>query len=301
MIKFKCIYCGQRILAKDDGAGKRGKCPKCAHFLVVPESTKGRPAVSFDKEPMPDRPKPPRVPEWQRAPEWPERLDRMPDEQADALAELCKESFGFLIPTYDKLSFLLIALTLILLFITNSQMRVFTPDANKVVSQTESVIYSAKSFLLSAIVPIFLIFRIFGQPDTDLKKEIMLFLAVLINAGIGIIAGIYVIGNTTTASNWLLVFPIWNITNGFLILIMFYMKVIDEDCIIDRKITPLRFFLGLIAVVAIFLLCNYTFKLYWAITFSICTVYTTSFDRALQSVFPVLAGQNDEETPEVKP
>jgi len=34
MIRFKCIYCGQQILARDDGAGKRGKCPKCAHFLI---------------------------------------------------------------------------------------------------------------------------------------------------------------------------------------------------------------------------------------------------------------------------
>jgi len=285
MIKFKCIYCGQRILAKDDGAGQKGKCPKCAHLLTVPESTKGRPAAGLNKKSMSDQTKPPRVPEWQRAPEWPERLDRMPAEQAEALAELCKESFGFLIPTYDKLSFLLMALTLMLLFITNSQMRVFTPDANKVVSQTESFIYYAKLFLLIAIVPIFLIFRIFGQTDADLKKEIVLFLAVLINASSGIIAGIYVIGNTT-ASNWLLVFPIWNIINSFLMLIMFYMKAIDEDCISDRKAAPLRIFLGLIAVVAIFLLCNYVFKLYWAITFSICIIYTTSFDRALQNIFP---------------
>jgi len=293
VIKFKCIYCGQRILAKDDDAGQKGKCPTCAHILTVPGVTKGSPAAGSNKKPMPDRPKP-RVPEWQHAPGWHERLNRMPDEQAEALAELCKESFGFLIPTYDKLSLLLMALTFILLFTTNSQMRILEPNTNNVISQTDSLICSAKQFLLIAIVPIFLAFRIFSQTDADLKKEIMLFLAVLINAYSGIIAGIYVIGNTT-ASNWLLVFPIWNITNSFLMLSMFYMKVIDEECLSDRKASPLRIFLGLIAVVTIFLLCNYVFKLYWAITFSICMVYTTSFDKALQSVFPVLAGQNDEQ------
>ena len=80
---------------------------------------------------------------------------------------------------------------------------------------------------------------------------------------------------------------------------MFYMEVIDEECISDRKATPLRIFLGLIAIVAIFLVCNYVFKLYWAITFSICIVYTTSFDRALQSVFPGLTGQKYEQSSEV--
>ncbi len=48
-----------------------------------------------------------------------------------------------------------------------------------------------------------------------------------------------------------------------------------------------------------FYICNYVFKLHWAVTLSICIIYTTSFDKGLQSVFPLLAGQNDEETPEI--
>lgn len=221
----------------------------------------------------------------------------MPEEQAEALAELFKESFGFLIPTYDMLSLLLMALTFILLFITNSQMRVFEPDANKVISQTDSLIYSAKLFLLIAIVPTFFMFRICSQTDADLKKQIMLFFAVMINAYSGIIAGIYVISNIT-ASHWLLVFPIWNITNSLLMLSMFYMKVIDEDCISDREATATQIILGLISVLTIFAICNYVFKLYWAITFSICIIYTTSFDRALQNIFPGLTGQKDEQASE---
>ena len=48
MIRFKCIYCGQRILARDDGIGKKGKCPKCRHELRVPKTTIGRPAIRSD-------------------------------------------------------------------------------------------------------------------------------------------------------------------------------------------------------------------------------------------------------------
>jgi hypothetical protein len=120
----------------------------------------------------------------------------------------------------------------------------------------------------------------------------MLNFAVLINTGTGIFAGMYVLKNII-APNWLIVFPIWNIINSILLLLMFNFKIIDEECIDDRKATLLQIVLGLVSVLIIFVLCNYVFKLYWAITFSICIVYTTSFDRTLQSVLPGLAHRED--------
>jgi hypothetical protein len=286
VIRFKCIYCGQRILAKDDGRGKQGKCPKCAHLLTIPESTKGRPAISFDKEPMPDRSKP-HIPAWEKG----SGFDK--NNAEEELIGLFKESFGFLIPTYDKLSVLLMSLTFILLFMTNSQMRVLIPNANET-SQTESFAFVTK-YTLILTFSIVLFIQIFVQKeDIDLKKKIMVFFVVLINACTGIIAGIYAMINTAT-SNWLLVFPIWNITNCFLMLCMLFSRIIDEECISDRKTTLFRICFGLIAILIIFFVCNNVFKLYWAITFSICIVYTTSFDRALQSVFPGLSRREDEQ------
>jgi hypothetical protein len=269
-------------LAREDTVGKKGKCPGCKHELVVPNSTKGRPAISSDKEPMPDRPRP-RVPEWDKEP----RIG--PDEQEDVLIAFYKESFGFLVPTYDKLSLFLMAVTLILLYLANGQMRDWIrrdwmQDLIYFI-RTESITYR----IIFSLVPIFLIV-LFSQLSTsrktiDFKKKVMLVFAVLINAGTGIIAGIYLLRNTSVF-NWLLVFPIWNIINGFLMLVMLRFGVIDEECISDREATLVQIILGLIAVLVIFIFCNYVFKLYWAITFSICIVYTTSFDRALQNVFP---------------
>jgi hypothetical protein len=225
---------------------------------------------------MPDRPKP-------RVPEWDKDLDLRsgPDGQAeDALIELFKESFGFLVPTYDKLSLFLMAVTLILLYLANGQ--------------TESTTYRT----IFSLVLIFLVV-LFSQLSTsrktsDFKKWIMLGFAVLANAGTGIIAGLYVISNVA-APNWLLVFPIWNIINGVLMLLMVSLRVIDEECISERKATVVDIILGLAAVLVIFTLCNYVFKLHWAITFSICIVYTTSFDKALQNIFPgPKCGENEQ-------
>jgi hypothetical protein len=302
VIKFKCIYCGQKILAKDDGAGEKGKCPKCAHLLTVPESTKGRPAISFNKEPMPDRPAPPHVPESKRqATELPERINKMSEAQAEALAELFKESFGFLVPTYDKLSLVLAVIVLLLLYFGNGPMReqILGLTQRNWQGKTSQGNELWSIFYLAFIMFfVFLVIRVFQfGTERDFIKKIMLIFAILTNTIIGIIAGIYIIRNTVT-SDWLLVFPVWNIINCVLLLFILFFNLINEDCISDREVTLFRFCLGLTAIVAIFLLCNYTFKLYWAVTFSICTVYTTSFDRALQNVFPGLTGQKYEQAEE---
>jgi hypothetical protein len=293
VIKFKCIYCGQRILAKDGSIGKQGKCPKCAHLLNIPKSTKGKPAISFDKEPMPEQHKRPPIPEWKRAVEWP--ADKVSDEQDDELIDLCKESFGFLIPTYDKFSLLLLALTFILLYMTTSHIRLFIPNANET-SQTETFANIAK-YDLFLLFPLILALKIFVKEEyTDLKKKIMVSFAILINTYSGILSGIYILSCTASAG-WLVIFPIWNIINCLLMLLMFFTEIIDEDCISDRKATPLRILFGFIAILTIFVLCTCVLKLYWPVTFSICTIYITSFDRALQNVFPGLTRQEAEVEP----
>ncbi len=286
MIRFKCIYCGQRIFTREDVRGKKGKCPKCKHLLIVPETTKGRPAISSDKEPMPERPRPP-------VPVWDGDARTLPDGAEDIWVELYKESFGFLIPTYDKLSLFLMAVTFILLYATNIKMLGQTRDLiHRFATDPEYqrlfntiLIYLAGFLFLVLIIP---------REKIDYKKWIMLGFAVLTNAGTGIIAGVYVIRNTAVI-NWLLVFPVWNIINSVLMLLMVSLRVIDEECISDREATLVQIVLGLIAVLVIFILCNYVFRLYWAITFSICIVYTTSFDRALQNVLPGLMSEQTEQ------
>ncbi len=284
MIRFKCIYCGQRILAPDNGAGKKGYCPKCQHELRVPKTTKGRPAISSDKEPMPERPEP-------YVPEWEKDLRSLPTGRMDELTDLNEEISGFLIPTYDELSLFLMAATLILLYVGNSQIR----------SSIHYFLTHAKDTRVFVLGLVFLfglclcLYHVFTRREkTNFEKSIMMLFAVATNAGTGIISGWYVIKNSAV-HNWLLVFPIWNIINGIMLLAMFRFRIIDERCISDRDATAGQVILGLIAVFIIFIFCNFVFKLYWAITFSICIVYTTSFDKALQSVFPGIANRGDEQ------
>jgi len=282
MMRFKCIYCGQRIVSRDDGAGKKGKCPKCLHLLVVPRTTKGRPAISIEKaEPI------------QHAKDVAAGAERdygftrqhdLPEEQKYESAELFEEKTGWFVPIYDELSLFLMAVTLILLYFVNALMREWV---YKLVTEPHDgwVYILALIFLGGLGLSLYHVFT--TRAKTLAEKYLMLFFAVMTNAGVGIIAGIYVI-KSSNVHNWLIVFPIWNIINGVLLLLMLRFKIIDEDCISDRDATFFEVVLSLTAVAVIFILCDYVFKLYWAVTFSICIVYTTSFDKALQSVLPGL-------------
>jgi phage FluMu protein Com len=284
VIKFKCIYCGQRILAKDEGRGKKGKCPKCRHLLTVPESTEGRPAISPNKEPIPD-------------PEWDKYLTSFDNGEEDS-TELIREQFGFLIPTYDTLSVFLMAITWILVLFTNPK----TQNRLMNLMSYFPTQYPVWNMLIVCLVFFAFIGLCFymvlsGRDKTDIEKQIMAFFAVITTIITAYAYWVY-LKKSNNIFDWRIIFPIWNLINARILLQMLFTGIINEECISDRQATPLQIFLGLTAVVAIFLLCNYVFKLYWAITFSICMVYTTSFDRALQSVFPGLTRGEDEQSSE---
>ena len=289
MIRFKCIYCGQRILAQDDGCGKKGKCPKCNHLVVVPWTTKGRPAISPNKEPIPERPEP-------YVPEWDKDTHQMTPKQAEELIELCKEDFGFLIPTYDELSLFLMSVTMIVFYLANSRMRNQIDTFFVKAAEIGAWILFIPLVLFLATIGLCIYHVFTTREKTMFEKRVMMSFAVLMNLVTGTIAAVYTLTNAV-ASDWLLVFPIWNIINGVLMLLMVSLGIIDEECISDRDANATEVVIGMAAVLIIFALCNYVFKLHWAITFSICIIYTTSFDRALQNVFPGLTYRGDEQAP----
>lgn len=270
------------MLAHEDGRGKKGKCPKCSHLVVVPWTTKDRPAISDDT---------------------PEQLQQLKEAIAtatldssrdlpDDIVNLYGERPGWLIPTYDELSLFLMAFTFILLCAVNSQLRNWI---RHFFSQTHDWVAYICVLLFLAGLGLSL-FHVFTRREkTIFEKQLMMLFAVLTNAGIGIIAGWYVL-KSNDVRDWQLIFPIWNIINGVLLLLMLRFRIIDEECISDRDADATEVVIGIAAVLVIFIFCNFIFKLYWAITFSICIIYATSFDKALQSVFPSLSAKEDEQT-----
>jgi hypothetical protein len=275
-----CIYCGQKILAHEGTSGKKGKCPKCSHELRIPWTLKGRPGIGGTK------------------------IDTVEDNattghQTDKPTEfdvvtLYGEKSGWYIPTYDEQSLFLIAITLLLIMLFNENIKSELLlllnrriKFDEITSSIHQVIFVMGPFivcLFAIILPGFLLsfYHVFTKRQKSrIEKHLMLLFAVLTNAIIGIAAGIYIVRQCPV---WLLIFPIWNIINCIFILIMLDARIINETCIIERKTTLSRVAIGLISTIIIFALCNYVFKLYWAVTFSICTIYATNFEKALQNI-----------------
>ncbi|MBN2020016.1 MAG: hypothetical protein JW749_07315 [Sedimentisphaerales bacterium] len=290
MIRFKCIYCGQRILAPDNGTGKKGKCPKCKHSVVVPKTTAGRPAINPDISEQTQRAREAAAlssPAFMEKPE--SDMDR-----GDEKAELIREKAGWFIPTYDELSVFLLAVTFILVFSMNGLMR---RDIYTFIREFDDprVFFFILMFVGALGLCLYHVFT--TREKTQPEKTVMLAFAVVTNGLIGLAAAKYMVENS---EGWLLLFPVWNAINSALLLLMWRFRIIDERCFIDRNASSFQVIFGLMAILVIFIFCNYIFKLYWAITFSICIVYTTSFDRALQSVFPGLAYSQNIEQKEVQ-
>jgi hypothetical protein len=125
----------------------------------------------------------------------------------------------------------------------------------------------------------------------DYQKWPMLLFAVCANGLSAIAAGFYILRETPRS--WLWIFPLWNVTNSFLLLAFLRVGQITMQDISDEDTTVLQAIVGGSIAVGAFLLCNYVFKFYWAITYSVCVVYATGFSRAVQQLLCPTARQID--------
>ncbi len=116
------------------------------------------------------------------------------------------------------------------------------------------------------------------RPKTPLEKSFMLFFAVLLNAFSGILAGMY---DLTTTNGWLAIFPLLNIINGIVLILMFRMGILSDANISDRHASRSQFLLTTAAVLILFAICHYLFFLIWMQTLSICVAYATNLGRAV--------------------
>ena len=132
---------------------------------------------------MPDRPKEPPVCD-------------VSDEK-DALTELLKESFGFLVPTYDKLSIFLMAVTWILLFMINDRSRhpIQSFFEKKSIQVALAVLIVPVTLLVIGFYQIFI-----KRKESDFEKSMLLWFVIATNISTCIIASVYILRNTSVSN-----------------------------------------------------------------------------------------------------
>jgi hypothetical protein len=268
MIRFKCIYCGNKLAVKDNSSGKKGHCPKCSHLLVIPYSTQNRPAINADVSDAVLKEE--------------EAVFKVQSVSDDINPTVYIDKAGWLVPAYDEISLFLRTVTLMVIAIVNP---IMADELMKLLRMNMGELsqWIITFFVISLIGMCFCLYNVFTEKEmADWQKGTMLIFAVFANATTSIMAGYHLI-KFRQATGLSIIFPIWNIINAVLLLIGLRIQLLDISCIVKRGVSPLRLLIGLFCTIVIVLLCNYFFKMYWAVTFSICIVYTTSFDTAVQN------------------
>ena len=173
-----------------------------------------------------------------------------------------------IVPRYTEITLYLISITFIMFLLTSSEFRaeafVFFEDV------VETVFWGA--IILSGLVVS--IYGAFTKRTLGRKEKNLILLAVIsLNFFVAVHAGMYVLEET---QNWLIIFPVLNILNAVFCLFLFRLGAITEKSISEKQAKKEEVILGTIFVILIFLISQYIFNHYWAITFSICLIYATS-------------------------
>jgi hypothetical protein len=192
----------------------------------------------------------------------------------------------FFIPRYNELALFLMSISFVLIFFTHPDLRarareIFSDDFDPRTYITPVL------FVLGILFSLYHVFTV--RRKTNWEKVTMLFFAIMANGLGGVAAGMHVLENS---HGLLMVFPIWNIINGALLLVMYRFKIINESSIADDNATPFEVVLGVIVVAAAFVVCRFVFEMYWAITFSICVAYASNINGTIQSLFSGLRNRN---------
>ena len=211
----------------------------------------------------------------------------------------------FLFPTFSDLSLFMIGLSFLLVFLFNESLR---SGLYKILREPQKApsIFALLLFVAGGLV--LSLFHVFSKREiTRIEKHAMLCFAIVTNAVCGILASLHILGispedprafsilhisdmfnsadGPSVVSRIFLILPVWNILNCIFLLMSLRVGLIDESNISDEQADRMEVLLSFIVTGCIFVVCQFLFKLYWAITFSICVIYATSFGDALGSVF----------------
>lgn len=180
------------------------------------------------------------------------------------------------IPYYDELTLFSISYICLLLLISNI-------DSLSLDLSDRSVADNGADFVVLVIFFVILIsgfflsfYHAFSEREkTLIEKKLMLFYAAITCGFSGIWGGTYMFLNS---KNILLIFPIWNIISGWILVSSLRGASLTEDNVSDENVHLGQVLLSTSMITCIFFLCYFFFKLNWATTFSICLAWVTTLN-----------------------
>ena len=191
-----------------------------------------------------------------------------------------KKVFSFFIPQYDELALFAMSVSCLLLtidklFTMKWALLTFDFSVGECVDLLR-LLFIALFFITGLFLSLY---HAFARKEKDsVEKFFMLFFAVIINAVSGISAASYAFDQT---NGWEVIFPIMNLLNSGLLLVLFRLKIIDIESIKDENVPVPRVLISLIVITIIYIVSSRFYNHPWAITFSACIFYATNLNKMI--------------------
>jgi len=199
-----------------------------------------------------------------------------------------------LFPRYNELALFLMSISFILVFFAYDELQTIL-DKFFVDRFDLRLFLLLVIFVLGMLLSLYHVFT--ERRKNDFEKRVMLVFAVFVNAFSGIAAGIHILTDAfdilsadasyikLVVDSILMLFPIWNMANGVLLLILLRLDIIGEQNITDENATRFQVLLGSLILLLVFLFCYTILKLHWTITFSICVASAADVSGIVQGPF----------------
>lgn len=189
------------------------------------------------------------------------------------------QRIGILPADYSVTGIFLISLTFFLILFTNPS---FKTDIEKIYPALEilfkfinmAILISILNIIVTAVA---LYYTYFNKETIPLFwRRVLIAYAIITSIIVSLFAASFAIENTLEIS---IIFPILNIADIFILWSFFDNNIINESYIINKLARGYEIIIGSVIIFTIFIISQYVFKNYWAITFSICLVYALSLNE----------------------
>jgi hypothetical protein len=186
------------------------------------------------------------------------------------------------LPRYDDLTLFTFALAVAMLLLMDQGLR--RALLRTVTDQDGSI--AAALFVMVALGAVFSLFNVlFRRDKSEFERTMMLFFAILVTVLTGCSAGRPMLAGRI---GLLALFPLWNIVNGFVLVVLAGLGILDDDCLTGERTNCHEILLAAIATALLVATCHYLLKLDPLTTFSIAVAYTMSLHDVIRRFFTAL-------------
>ncbi len=189
----------------------------------------------------------------------------------------------YLIPQYDELALFLMSSAFLLVLVYEV---VFQGSTLGLRAQDIGFVVSLMVLFFTAGIALSVYHVFIDRPKTRHEKASMLFFAIIACGASGIFAGMHIAEESV---GFMLVFPLWNIASGLLLLGMYRVGTINEGSISDTNARPIEVVFGLLIIVLMFVTGAFVLELHYAVVFSICVTYASGFSAFVKDLKPTHA------------